>query len=38
MIDEVVENCGAHVSYTKLERRYEELLNRCNLLVEPDTD
>jgi len=31
-------HCGAHVSYTKLKKRYEELLNRCNQLVEPDTE
>jgi len=34
----VVKHCGAHVSYTTLKRRYEELLNRCNQLVEPDTE
>jgi len=37
-IDEVVKHYGAHVSYTKLKRHYEELLNRCNQLVEPDTE
>ena len=31
-------HCGAHVSYTLLKRCYEELLNRCNQLVEPDTE
>jgi len=27
----------AHVSFGVLKRRYEELLNRCNQLLEPDT-
>ena len=28
----------AHVSFGKLKRRYEELLNRCNHLLEPNTE
>ena len=28
---------AAHVSFGKLKRRYEELLNRCNQLFEPNT-
>jgi len=28
----------AHVSFGKLKRRYEELFNRCNQLLEPDTE
>jgi len=28
---------AAHVSFGVLKRRYEELLNRCNQLLEPDT-
>jgi len=28
----------AHVSFGKLKRRYEELLHRCNQLIEPDTE
>jgi len=37
-VGQVVKHCGAHVSYTTLKRRYEELLNRCNQLVDPDTE
>ena len=29
---------AAHVSFGKLKRRYEELLNRCNQLLKPDTN
>jgi len=29
---------AAHVSFGKLKRRYEELFNRCNQLLEPDTE
>jgi len=28
----------AHVSFGKLKRRYEEVLHRCNQLIEPDTE
>jgi hypothetical protein len=28
---------AAHISFGKLKRRYEELLNRCNQLLEHDT-
>jgi len=28
---------AAHVSFGVLKRRYEELLNRCNQLLDPDT-
>jgi len=34
---EVARQGAAHVSFGKLKRRYEELLNRCNQLLEPDT-
>jgi hypothetical protein len=34
----VVKHCGAHVSYTSLKRCYEELLNRCNQLMDPETE
>jgi len=37
VVDQVVKHCVAHVSYTALRRRYEELLNRCNQLVDLDT-
>jgi len=30
--------CGAHVSYTKLKRRYKSLLNSCNQLVVPASE
>jgi len=33
-VEQVNKHFGAHVSYTTLKRRYEELLNRCNQLVE----
>jgi len=29
---------GVHVSFTKLKRRYEELLHRCNQLIKPDIE
>jgi len=29
---------GAHLSFDKLKRRYEELLHRCNQLIEPNTE
>jgi len=35
---DVDKQSGAHVSYTKLKRHYELLLNGCNQLVEPDTE
>ena len=38
LVEQVNKHFGAHVSYTTLKRRYEELLNRCNQLVEPDTE
>jgi hypothetical protein len=34
---EVGRQGAAHVSFGKLRRRYQELFNRCNHLVEPDT-
>ena len=34
---EVAKQGVAHVSFGKLERRYEKLLHRCNQLIEPDT-
>jgi len=34
VVEQVNNNCSAHISYTVLKRRYEELLNRCNQLVE----
>ena len=34
---EVARQSAAHVSFGVLKRRYEELLNRCNLLLEIDT-
>jgi len=33
-VEQVNKHCGAHVSYAALKQRYEELLNRCNQLVE----
>jgi len=35
---EVKTQCCAHVSYTKLKRRYKLLRNRCNQLVEPNIE
>jgi len=35
---EVAKQGVAHVSFGKLKRRYEELLHRCNQLIEPDTE
>ena len=35
---EVARQGVAHVSFGKLKRRYEELLNRCNQVLEPDTE
>jgi len=35
---ELTKQSGSHVSFGVLKRRYEELLNRCNQLVEIDTD
>jgi hypothetical protein len=35
---EVGRQGDAHVSFTKLKRRYEELVHRCNQLIEPDTE
>jgi hypothetical protein len=34
---EVGKQGAAHISFGKLKRRYEELLNRCNQLLDPDT-
>jgi hypothetical protein len=34
---EVARQCAAHISFSVLRRRYKELLNRCNQLLEPDT-
>jgi len=34
---EVGKQGAAHISFGVLKRRYEELLNRCNQLFEPDT-
>jgi len=34
---EVGKQGATHVSFGKQKRRYEELLHRCNQLVEPDT-
>jgi len=34
---EVAKQGVAHVSFGKLKRCYEELLHRCNQLIEPDT-
>jgi len=35
---EVGKQGGAHVSFTKMKKRYEELLHRCNQLIESDTE
>ena len=35
---EVARQGAAHISFGKLKRRYEELLNRCNQLLEPDIE
>jgi len=29
-VEQANNNCGAHVTYATLKRRYEKLLNRCN--------
>ena len=34
---EVGKQGAAHISFGVLKRRYEELLNRCKQLLEPDT-
>jgi len=34
---EVGKQGAAHISFCVLKRRYEELLNKCNQLLEPDT-
>jgi len=36
-VEQVNKYCGTHVSFTTLKQCYEELFNRCNQLVEPDT-
>jgi len=35
-VEQVDKHSGAHVSYTALKQRHEELLNRCNQLVGDD--
>jgi len=35
---EVTRQGAAHVSFSILKRRYEELLSRCNQLLKPDTE
>ena len=35
-VEQVSNNYGAHVTYTTLKERYEQLLNRCNHLVGED--
>jgi len=35
---EVTRQGAAHVSFGILKRHYEELLNRCNQLLKPDTE
>ena len=35
---EVGRQGDAHVSFTKLKRPYEELLHRCNNLIDPDRE
>jgi len=35
-VEQVSNNSGAHVTYTFLKERYEQLLNRCNQLVGED--
>lgn len=36
-VKEMTKQGAAHVSFGVLKRRYEELLNRCNRLLEPHT-
>jgi len=35
---EMTRQGAAHISFVELKRRYKKLLNRCNQLLEPDTE